>query len=89
MKRDTTPTIPAAYHRPPSSARSGGRLVSLQVQAGLRVLHRPVYTCPELQPTPGIDDSRFKAYRLPSRIGPRLYWPGGRVTDLDGNEVRT
>lgn len=24
---------------------------------------------------------------LPSRVGDRLYWPGGRVTDLDHFEV--
>lgn len=31
-------------------------------------------------PRPGSED----AQRLPSRVGDRLYWPGGRVTDLEG-----
>jgi hypothetical protein len=33
------------------------------------------YTCPELKRNPGIDDSRFEAYRLPSRVGERYDYP--------------
>jgi hypothetical protein len=37
------------------------------------------YTCPELQRSPGIHQSRFAAFDLPSRIGDRLYYRDGRV----------
>jgi hypothetical protein len=42
------------------------------------------YSAPELKRNPGIDPARFVAFDLPSRVGQRLYWPGGRVTALDG-----
>lgn len=45
------------------------------------------YTCPELLPDPGIAPGRMVAHGLPSRVGDRLYWPNGRVTDLDHIEV--
>lgn len=35
----------------------------------------PPYTCPELDRNPGIPDSRFQAFSLPSRIGNRLVYP--------------
>lgn len=35
------------------------------------------------QPRPGSET----AMGLPSRVGDRLYWPKGRITDLDNNEV--
>jgi hypothetical protein len=38
-----------------------------------------VYTCPELQTNPGLHDSRMDAYRLPSRVGNKRYYPDGRV----------
>jgi len=37
------------------------------------------YTCPELQTNPGLHDSRMDAYRLPSRVGNKRYYPDGRV----------
>lgn len=33
------------------------------------------YTCPELGRNPGLDESRFTAYRLPSRMGSKLVAP--------------
>ena len=33
------------------------------------------YLCPELQRNPGIDDARFEAFRLPSRMGDQLIYP--------------
>lgn len=33
------------------------------------------YTCPELKRNPGIDDARFEAFRLPSRMGDQLIYP--------------
>ena len=45
------------------------------------------YTCPELRPDPSIDPARMVAHGLPSRVGDLLYWPDGRVTDLDGGGV--
>lgn len=35
----------------------------------------PPYTCPELDRNPGIPDSRFEAFSLPSRMGDRLVYP--------------
>lgn len=87
MTHATNQTMPAAYHRPPAKARRGCRLVSLQVQASQPAPKRTGYDCPELRPTPGIPDSRFAAYRLPSRMGNRLHWPDGRITDLDANPI--
>jgi hypothetical protein len=37
------------------------------------------YTCPELARNPGIEDERFAAFALPSRVNDRLYYPDGRV----------
>lgn len=56
--------------------------------------HRPSlmhggYTCPELKPDPSILPGRLAAFKLPSRVGDRLYWPDGRVTGLDGNKVQS
>lgn len=42
------------------------------------------YHCPELRPDPSILPSRMVAHQLPSRVGDKLYWPDGRVTDLEG-----
>lgn len=33
------------------------------------------YTCPELGRNAGIPESRFDAYKLPSRMGDRLVYP--------------
>jgi hypothetical protein len=42
--------------------------------------HPSGYTCPELQRNPGLQDDRFEAFKLPSRINDRLHWPDGVVT---------
>lgn len=43
-----------------------------------------VYLGEELQPAPGIPAERFAAFALPSRMGDRLHYPGGRVTKMCG-----
>jgi len=45
------------------------------------------YDGAELQPDPSIEPGRMVAHQLPSRVGERLYWPDGRITDLDHIEV--
>lgn len=45
------------------------------------------YRCPELHQNPGIGAERFAAFALPSRVGNRLHWPGGKVTDLQGQPL--
>jgi hypothetical protein len=53
--------------------------------AGVDALHGPIYRCPELQqPAPRAAST---AIVYPSRIGNRLRYPDGRVTDLGGNPV--
>lgn len=37
------------------------------------------YTCPELKTNPGLPEGRMAAYKLPSRVGNKLYYPDGRV----------
>jgi hypothetical protein len=37
------------------------------------------YQGEELKPTPGIGPDRFEAFRLPSRIGNKRFYPDGRV----------
>ena len=38
----------------------------------------------ELQRAPGIPDSRYLAFELPTRVADKLHWPCGRVTWLCG-----
>lgn len=46
--------------------------------------HRPICTEP-MYPTPvHLSEARRLAEKLPSRVGERLYYPDGRVTDLKG-----
>lgn len=45
------------------------------------------YAGTELQRLPGIPAARFAAFATPSRVGERLYFPGGRVTRLDGSAL--
>lgn len=44
--------------------------------------HDEPYKCPELKRNPGIPDSRFRAFELPSRADGRLYYPDGRVEPI-------
>lgn len=44
----------------------------------------PVCFEPMFEP-PAEDDPRAAAFKKPSRMGNRLHYPGGRVTDMDGN----
>ena len=43
---------------------------------------RETYTATELQVNPGILPERMAAYALPSRVGNKLHYPGGRVEVL-------
>ncbi|GAA4424596.1 hypothetical protein [Acidovorax lacteus] len=40
------------------------------------------YDGAELQPTAGATPARLRAFSLPSRVGNKLYYPGGRVEHL-------
>ncbi|WP_232776580.1 hypothetical protein [Comamonas testosteroni] len=40
------------------------------------------YKCPELKDTPGIPESRMRAFTLPSRVGNRLHYPDGTIKEL-------
>ena len=42
------------------------------------------YLGEELRPAPGIPAERFAAFAMPSRIGDRLHYPGGRATKMCG-----
>jgi hypothetical protein len=44
---------------------------------------RGIYEGKELKPNPGIPDSRFEAYRLPSVRGTWRIWPDGRKEKRD------
>jgi hypothetical protein len=48
---------------------------------------KEIYTGTELDRNPGIPAARYKAFDLPSRIGNRLHYPNGRVTNLDGQLI--
>lgn len=45
-----------------------------------------LYTGAELKTNPGIPPERMAAYRLPSRVGGRLYYPDGRVEVFSDTE---
>jgi hypothetical protein len=45
------------------------------------------YAGTELQPNPGLPPDRFQAFNLPSRVGFRLRWRDGRITNLDGSPI--
>lgn len=46
------------------------------------------YRCPELAPNPGLPESRLRAFSLPSRVGGLLYYPDGRVEEVNPKEKR-
>lgn len=45
------------------------------------------YDGADLRPTAGVPSGRMAAFHLPSRVGDRLRFPDGRVTDLQGNPL--
>ena len=53
------------------------------IAAPRRIVTSGPYDGRELAPATGIAPARMAAYSLPSRIGNQLYWPDGRVTDLN------
>lgn len=55
------------------------RLASSNVRICNASMKGAPYTCPELQRNAGIPEARFQAFTLPSRVGGRLHYPGGRV----------
>lgn len=45
-----------------------------------------VYTAPELKANPGIPPERMAAFKLPSRVGKRLYYPDGSTSLIPGDD---
>jgi hypothetical protein len=79
--------VTASGHRYGMKPPKGTRYGHGQDEAAARLPtwyspHSATYTCPELGRNPGIPDSRFAAYTVPSRVGKRLHYPDGRIEEV-------
>lgn len=65
--------------KPLTSIKALPRIEPMGDLGDLHWRNRPKYEGKELQTNAGLPDSRMEAYKLPSRVGQRLYYPDGRV----------
>lgn len=73
--RIATPADMAAMRTPTQRKRAPKGMATARTM----VHGQDIYTGTELGRNPGLPDSRFAAFALPSRVGGRLYYRDGRV----------
>jgi hypothetical protein len=78
------PTKPRAPKRAPTDTTHGPYAFALPRE--IHVMHTPTLQ-PSAEHTSHIDPARLEAFKRPSRVGDRLHWPDGRVTDLKGENL--